>query len=120
MKRAQSVVEYALFLMLVASAIVAMQPYLRRGIQSVIKVSSDQLGKQDEGFFDINPKKEFFMINSSDYTSNTSSTQRKRQYTEGKQTADSLGYEKETTSNETSRVKGKYVSQSDDRDILIK
>jgi Flp pilus assembly pilin Flp len=44
--RAQSMVEYALLLGVVSAALIAMQFYMKRGIQGAVKVSADQLGPQ--------------------------------------------------------------------------
>ncbi|MFA5356893.1 MAG: hypothetical protein WC301_05785 [Candidatus Omnitrophota bacterium] len=51
--RAQSLVEYGLILGVVTIALVAMQPYLKRGLQSLIKVMSDDYGTQGERVSDI-------------------------------------------------------------------
>lgn len=54
MKKGQVIVEYALILSIVLAAILAMQTYMKRGIQAVIKVSADELGnQQDAEEFDI-------------------------------------------------------------------
>lgn len=43
-KRAQGLTEYALIIATVAAALLTMQVYFKRGVQSVVKVSVDQLG----------------------------------------------------------------------------
>lgn len=43
-KRAQNITEYAVLLAIIASAIVAMQVYVKRGVQGRIKELADQLG----------------------------------------------------------------------------
>lgn len=48
-KRAQGITEYALVIAAVAAALLTMQVYFRRGVQSVVKVSVDQLGGFDSG-----------------------------------------------------------------------
>ena len=48
-KRAQGITEYALVIAVAAAALLAMQPYFKRGVQSVVKVSLDQLGGFDSG-----------------------------------------------------------------------
>lgn len=40
---AQSVIEYAILIGIVASALMAMQVYIKRGVQAGIKVSADEL-----------------------------------------------------------------------------
>jgi Flp pilus assembly pilin Flp len=48
-KRAQSVTEYALIIAVVAAALLTMQTYFKRGVQSIAKISADQLGGFDSG-----------------------------------------------------------------------
>ena len=48
-KRAQGITEYALVIACVAAALLTMQVYFKRGVQSVVKVSVDQLGGFDSG-----------------------------------------------------------------------
>ena len=47
MKRAQSIVEYSIILVIIAAALMGMQTYMKRGIQAAVKVSCDQLGPQE-------------------------------------------------------------------------
>lgn len=44
--RGQSMIEYVLLLGVVSVALIAMQVYMKRGIQGAVKVSADQLGPQ--------------------------------------------------------------------------
>jgi hypothetical protein len=48
-KRAQGITEYALVIACVAAALLTMQVYFKRGVQSVVKVSVDQLGGFNSG-----------------------------------------------------------------------
>lgn len=48
-KRAQSLTEYALVIAVVAAALLTMQTYFKRGVQSIAKISADQLGGFDSG-----------------------------------------------------------------------
>lgn len=48
-KRAQGITEYALIIAVVAAALLAMQAYFKRGVQSVVKASVDQLGGFNSG-----------------------------------------------------------------------
>ena len=48
-KRAQGITEYALVIAIAAAALLAMQAYFKRGVQSVVKVSVDQLGGFSSG-----------------------------------------------------------------------
>ncbi len=45
-EKAQSLIEYALILAIVAAALMGMQAYMKRGIQAAVKLSADQLGEQ--------------------------------------------------------------------------
>lgn len=54
-KKAQSVIEYALLLALIGAAVVAMQVYMKRGLQAVVKVTADQLGPQQYQYQQTNP-----------------------------------------------------------------
>jgi len=47
-KKAQSILEYAVLLGLAGIALSSMQVYFKRGIQSVIKVAADEVGKQED------------------------------------------------------------------------
>lgn len=48
MKKAQALIEYGLLLGITTAAILGMQTYIKRGIQAQIKISADELGKQEE------------------------------------------------------------------------
>jgi Flp pilus assembly pilin Flp len=45
-KRAQTFVEYTLLLGIVISVLVAMTPWVRRGVQAMVKIVADQVGNQ--------------------------------------------------------------------------
>lgn len=45
-KKAQSTLEYAVIIAVVVAALIAMQAYLKRGLQGKIKQSSDDIGEQ--------------------------------------------------------------------------
>lgn len=45
-RRAQSTLEYALLIAVVVGALVAMQVYMKQGVQGKLKESGDQIGKQ--------------------------------------------------------------------------
>ena len=45
-KRGQSTLEYAVLIVVIIAALVAMQVYLKRGIQGRMRESSDQIGEQ--------------------------------------------------------------------------
>jgi len=48
MRKAQSLLEYSFIFTIVLAALFGMNAYLRRGIQTVIKVASDEMGNQTE------------------------------------------------------------------------
>lgn len=54
-KKAQSVIEYTLILALIGAALAAMQVYMKRGLQRVVKVATDQLGPQRYQYQQTNP-----------------------------------------------------------------
>ena len=45
-KRGQSTLEYAVLIVVIIAALIAMQVYLKRGIQGRVRESSDQIGEQ--------------------------------------------------------------------------
>ncbi len=52
-KKAQNVTEYALVIAVVTVALLTMQTYFKRGVQSVVKVVADDYGRQGEPVGDI-------------------------------------------------------------------
>ena len=54
-RKSQSVIEYALLLALIGAALAGMQVYMKRGLQGVVKVATDQLGPQQYQFQQANP-----------------------------------------------------------------
>ena len=47
-KSAQSIPEYAVFLGVIVLAFIAMQTYIKRGLQGVVKVATDEIGLQKD------------------------------------------------------------------------
>ena len=45
-KRGQSTLEYAVLIVVIIAALIAMQVYLKRGVQGKLRESSDQIGEQ--------------------------------------------------------------------------
>lgn len=45
-KRGQSTLEYAVLIVVIIAALIAMQVYLKRGVQGRMRESSDQIGEQ--------------------------------------------------------------------------
>jgi|GEM_PF-1945485 len=50
-RRGQNLAEYALIIGVVSLALVAMQTYFKRGIQSIVKVSADELSRNATKFY---------------------------------------------------------------------
>ena len=48
-EKAQSIMEYAILIGIVSAAIMAMNVYVKRGVQAGIKFSADQMGSQKNG-----------------------------------------------------------------------
>lgn len=51
--KAQSISEYVLVIGIVSIALISMQAYMKRGVQAVIKVASDQAGNQSAEEIDV-------------------------------------------------------------------
>jgi Flp pilus assembly pilin Flp len=45
-QKSQGLAEYAVILAIVAAALIAMQMYMKRGIQGAVKIAADRLGSQ--------------------------------------------------------------------------
>lgn len=53
--QAQSITEYAVLIFIVSMVLIAMQVYMKRGIQGVIKTAADEIGnQQDAEEIDVN------------------------------------------------------------------
>jgi len=63
-------IDYVLLIGVVSAALIAMQVYMKRGIQGMVKVSADQLGPQQGQQVLINFKKQSSTVS----TTNTSTT----------------------------------------------
>ncbi len=53
LNRAQSLIEYALVIGVITVALLSMQVYFRRGLQSVARVAADDFGPQGEAVNDV-------------------------------------------------------------------
>jgi hypothetical protein len=53
-RRAQGILEYVVILGIVATALMAMSLYFRRGIQAAVKVATDEMGGQSDAETDPN------------------------------------------------------------------
>src|SRR3990167_6310436 len=47
-KHGQSLLEYVILISIVGAVLVAMGPYMKRGVQAVVKVTADQLANQEQ------------------------------------------------------------------------
>ena len=63
--RGQSMVDYVLLLGVISAALIAMQVYMKRGIQAAVKVSCDQLGPQE---VTINSRKQASTVSTTNAT----------------------------------------------------
>ncbi|MBU1726890.1 MAG: hypothetical protein KJ880_04610 [Candidatus Omnitrophica bacterium] len=55
-RKAQSLIEYSFVLVIVLSVFIFMETYLKRGVQAGIKISADQLGKQEDAAYTTDPR----------------------------------------------------------------
>ncbi len=86
-RRAQSTLEYALIAAVVAGGLIAMQVYIKRGLQGKLKSASDELGEQyspgnTTGQTDINVTTTSSETLSSGVTTSSSQTTQNRQTSE--------------------------------------
>lgn len=72
--RAQTIIEYAVIIGVVATAFVVMQKYLQRGIQQSVKVAADQLGDQTQGVLERETFPGIENYRTSSYTTETSTS----------------------------------------------
>ena len=79
----QSIAEYALLIAVVTTAIMAMNVYIKRGVQAGIKISTDQFANQSSVEFQKKPNK--FEINLYSVTRNNQSSTNRVYLTPGTQ-----------------------------------
>jgi len=65
-KEAQTISEYIILIGIVAVALAAMQPLVKRGIQSIVKVTADQLGQQSNADQEVDEEKSYLLGTFSD------------------------------------------------------
>ena len=102
---AQSISEYILVIGIVTAAFVAMQAYVKRGIQAVIKVGADQVGDQQRAE-ETDPQK------------GAKTSSKTRSISEGTTTLESfLGGSQKTTQESASTTTGNttYISRTEER-----
>ena len=71
-KKAQSMLEYALVIGIIAAALAAMQLYFKRTIQATVKVAADEIGGQKQGAADYDYKYDWKIKRASDTTTTSS------------------------------------------------
>ncbi len=57
--KSQSIGEYVILVSILAAAVVSMQTYLKRSIQSVVKYQADQMSEGKQYSVEFHPKKSF-------------------------------------------------------------
>lgn len=65
-KDAQTILEYIILVGIVAVILAAMQPLVKRGIQSIVKVTADQLGQQSNADQTVDEDKGYLLGTFSD------------------------------------------------------
>jgi uncharacterized protein (UPF0333 family) len=73
-KRGQSTLEYAVLIVVIIAALIAMQVYLKRGIQGRMRESSDQIGEQFSPGYTISNRTTQTYTNTRETTDNVSTT----------------------------------------------
>ncbi|TAN61406.1 hypothetical protein EPN16_03230 [bacterium] len=86
MRRAQSLIEYAMVIVVVSAAFMAINGYMKRGIQAQIRMSADELGRQEESE-ELDLTKGRLKVSGQRMTSEAPG-QRKREYAGGRQRDD--------------------------------
>lgn len=94
--RAQSILEYAILIGVIAAALSAMQIYFRRGIQAVIRVAADEVGCQTKGLVEYDYKNEWKKRGASD-----TDTTVDRQMTSSMNNGESISYDSDETTTRT-------------------
>jgi hypothetical protein len=74
--RAQNIGEYAIIIAIIGAALVTMQAYLARSIQGVIKLSTDEIGVQENEDFNIRESTELYSESGAIETSSSLETVR--------------------------------------------
>ncbi|MGD0336989.1 MAG: hypothetical protein ABSB18_07855 [Candidatus Omnitrophota bacterium] len=72
--RAQSILEYVVIIGVVSAALATMQLYLKRSVQSVVKVTADVMGSQGKGIIggELDPRYERKSIDIANISTETS------------------------------------------------
>ncbi len=89
-KKGQSTLEYAIIIAVVAAALLAMQVYIKRGIQGKLRSSTDEIGEQ------YSPG-----LTTGSYTTTTGTTSTESRTAEGKTTTEITRGDQSVTGDET-------------------
>jgi uncharacterized protein (UPF0333 family) len=73
-QRGQSTLEYAVLIVVIIAALIAMQVYLKRGIQGRVRESSDQIGEQFSPGYTTSNRVTFVSANQTEVSGNGSTT----------------------------------------------
>lgn len=73
-KRGQSTLEYAVLIVVIIAALIAMQTYLKRGVQGKIRESSDQIGEQFSPGYTVSNMTTYTRSNSSEFNDGYATT----------------------------------------------
>lgn len=73
-KRGQSTLEYAVLIVVIIAALIAMQVYLKRGIQGRVRESSDQIGEQFSPGYTVSNRTTYTYSNTSELSDAYSTT----------------------------------------------
>lgn len=119
MKKAQSLIEYALVIGVVSSAFLAINVYMKRGIQAQIRISADELGQQKESEeFDLTKGK---LEVSGQRMKSEAPAQKKQEFSGGRQRSDVnersevLAFSEDPLKDKDSKTPGKDFFTDDKR-----
>ena len=73
-KRGQSTLEYAVLIVVIIAALIAMQVYIKRGVQGRLRESSDQIGEQFSPGYTVSNRTAYTYSNTQELTDAYSTT----------------------------------------------
>ena len=73
-KRGQSTLEYAVLIVVIIAALIAMQVYIKRGVQGRLRESSDQIGEQFSPGYTVSNQTTYSYSNTQELTDAYSTT----------------------------------------------
>ncbi len=72
--KTQSIGEYVILVSVLTAAVISMQTYIKRSIQSVVKYQADQMSEGKQYSIEFNPKKSFSLGSQTTTESNENKT----------------------------------------------